>query len=142
MIRRPPRSTRTDTLLPYTTLFRSRHLRADPARRPVIVGHLLEVVPDLYHYRDHLAGGGLAFEPWAGQAPARVAGYRHVRENRTPRFPEEVIAALPAWSLRYVTRFADDIPAARPELHRPETRRDRLVPPHAGPPDPVPPPRP
>src|SRR3546814_13335461 len=25
MIRRPPRSTRTDTLFPYTTLFRSRH---------------------------------------------------------------------------------------------------------------------
>src|SRR3546814_20735961 len=25
MIRRPPRSTRTDTLLPYTTLFRSRY---------------------------------------------------------------------------------------------------------------------
>src|SRR3546814_17930754 len=25
MIRRPPRSTRTDTLLPYTTLFRSYH---------------------------------------------------------------------------------------------------------------------
>src|SRR3546814_17593982 len=38
MIRRPPRSTRTDTLFPYTTLFRSaallpgRHLR-DRARR-------------------------------------------------------------------------------------------------------------
>src|SRR3546814_7880359 len=29
MIRRPPRSTRTDTLLPYTTLFRS-HLRLQP----------------------------------------------------------------------------------------------------------------
>src|SRR3546814_15301219 len=27
MIRRPPRSTRTDTLFPYTTLFRSSHLR-------------------------------------------------------------------------------------------------------------------
>src|SRR3546814_12446314 len=25
MIRRPPRSTRTDTLFPYTTLFRSQH---------------------------------------------------------------------------------------------------------------------
>src|SRR3546814_2672767 len=25
MLRRPPRSTRTDTLFPYTTLFRSRH---------------------------------------------------------------------------------------------------------------------
>src|SRR3546814_16530750 len=27
MIRRPPRSTRTDTLFPYTTLFRSRRTR-------------------------------------------------------------------------------------------------------------------
>src|SRR3546814_11189173 len=27
MIRRPPRSTRTDTLFPYTTLFRSKWLR-------------------------------------------------------------------------------------------------------------------
>src|SRR3546814_6347563 len=50
MIRRPPRSTRTDTLFPYTTLFRSRHrarcracrtpqspapaLRAENSRRP------------------------------------------------------------------------------------------------------------
>src|SRR3546814_1355462 len=29
MIRRPPRSTRTDTLFPYTTLFRSRGLRGE-----------------------------------------------------------------------------------------------------------------
>src|SRR3546814_2126860 len=28
MIRRPPRSTRTDTLFPYTTLFRSAHRQA------------------------------------------------------------------------------------------------------------------
>src|SRR3546814_4931791 len=35
MIRRPPRSTRTDTLFPYTTLFRS--WRA----RPVPAGHAL-----------------------------------------------------------------------------------------------------
>src|SRR3546814_7176939 len=42
MIRRPPRSTRTDTLFPYTTLFRSEdrrvdsagmHLRSDPHLR-------------------------------------------------------------------------------------------------------------
>src|SRR3546814_3242380 len=33
MIRRPPRSTRTDTLLPYTTLFRSGRRHA-PARCP------------------------------------------------------------------------------------------------------------
>src|SRR3546814_3804439 len=31
MIRRPPRSTRTDTLFPYTTLFRS---EGGPGRRP------------------------------------------------------------------------------------------------------------
>src|SRR3546814_13890212 len=30
MIRRPPRSTRTDTLFPYTTLFRSPERKADP----------------------------------------------------------------------------------------------------------------
>src|SRR3546814_8511150 len=30
MLRRPPRSTRTDTLLPYTTLFRSKKINAFP----------------------------------------------------------------------------------------------------------------
>src|SRR3546814_3156057 len=33
MIRRPPRSTRTDTLFPYTTLFRSAGLPANNAAR-------------------------------------------------------------------------------------------------------------
>src|SRR3546814_6723684 len=33
MIRRPPRSTRTDTLLPYTTLFRSATCMAPPGDR-------------------------------------------------------------------------------------------------------------
>src|SRR3546814_3900102 len=33
MIRRPPRSTRTDTLFPYTTLFRSRSRRARPGEK-------------------------------------------------------------------------------------------------------------
>src|SRR3546814_12884607 len=32
MLRRPPRSTRTDTLFPYTTLFRSHFARAGPER--------------------------------------------------------------------------------------------------------------
>src|SRR3546814_17035230 len=34
MIRRPPRSTRTDTLFPYTTLFRSRRHRPGDGRGP------------------------------------------------------------------------------------------------------------
>src|SRR3546814_6876107 len=33
MIRRPPRSTRTDTLFPYTTLFRSGRLATQGGRR-------------------------------------------------------------------------------------------------------------
>src|SRR3546814_6054527 len=36
MIRRPPRSTRTDTLLPYTTLFRSRNGFQFIAKEPVL----------------------------------------------------------------------------------------------------------
>src|SRR3546814_14258225 len=41
MIRLPPRSTRTDTLFPYTTLFRS----TDPAAFPALVGasHLANI---------------------------------------------------------------------------------------------------
>src|SRR3546814_13434941 len=41
MIRRPPRSTRTDTLFPYTTLFRSSRgccsTRPSPGARPIAV---------------------------------------------------------------------------------------------------------
>src|SRR3546814_2724619 len=41
MIRRPPRSTRTDTLCPYTTLFRSRHGREEQhvsVKRALVIG--------------------------------------------------------------------------------------------------------
>src|SRR3546814_8248661 len=52
MIRRPPRSTRTDTLFPYTTLFRS---------RDGIECRLQEVIDPLEHSDDepdsHLEGG-------------------------------------------------------------------------------------
>src|SRR3546814_11830153 len=44
MIRRPPRSTRTDTLFPYTTLFRSKLFR-----RPIIAGSVTTQFPELRH---------------------------------------------------------------------------------------------
>src|SRR3546814_6904762 len=47
MIRRPPRSTRTDTLFPYTTLFRSHEIRARAPKHvggPIYQG--LRVYPD------------------------------------------------------------------------------------------------
>src|SRR3546814_3667763 len=58
MIRRPPRSTRTDTLFPYTTLFRSepsrgepRAARSDPTTRQCLAdlardGIEFEILPD------------------------------------------------------------------------------------------------
>src|SRR3546814_17039301 len=39
MIRRPPRSTRTDTLFPYTTLFRSKILEFNKDSRRILVSH-------------------------------------------------------------------------------------------------------
>src|SRR3546814_7864853 len=39
MIRRPPRSTRTDTLFPYTTLFRSRLARVQQLAEHLDAGH-------------------------------------------------------------------------------------------------------
>src|SRR3546814_13085004 len=46
MIRRPPRSTRTDTLLPYTTLFRS-----DDGQQPGV--QLVEAGDQLRAHRQH-----------------------------------------------------------------------------------------
>src|SRR3546814_19551394 len=53
MILRPPRSTRTDTLFPYTTLFRSLAMTAAPAAMAEDVTYLLPAPPSLP-----------AFGPW------------------------------------------------------------------------------
>src|SRR3546814_19687922 len=52
MIRRPPRSTRTDTLFPYTTLFRSDRIWYNPDydeeswnRHPLRMSRVLEIIP-------------------------------------------------------------------------------------------------
>src|SRR3546814_7946172 len=59
MIRRPPRSTRTDTLFPYTTLFRSPCL---PARMKAA-----SFCSDCSHL------------PWAAHTPRRSSWYRRPR---------------------------------------------------------------
>src|SRR3546814_3049370 len=45
MIRRPPRSTRTDTLFPYTTLFRSKGVRGGDASRKLSKGQDRGAIP-------------------------------------------------------------------------------------------------
>src|SRR3546814_1322191 len=49
MIRRPPRSTRTDTLFPYTTLFRSDDRTVHELRRPRVPVAALQVRFRLQH---------------------------------------------------------------------------------------------
>src|SRR3546814_19598583 len=59
MIRRPPRSTRTDTLFPYTTRFRSEKLeaqqRAEQAERKAIDDALLAVAEERKRQADEQA---------------------------------------------------------------------------------------
>src|SRR3546814_9830601 len=83
MIRRPPRSTRTDTLFPYTTLFRSPHplrrdlggLRHGPAVAEARRGHLVLAEGagrrgGARHAGALAARGGTPGEPRAGLAAA------------------------------------------------------------------------
>src|SRR3546814_4091505 len=71
MIRRPPRSTRTDTLFPYTTLFRSRFRRNALRRihgRPVGRGaasrqHRIARPAQALQGAGHPGGGGTAVGP-------------------------------------------------------------------------------
>src|SRR3546814_3709523 len=51
MIRRPPRSTRTDTLFPYTTLFRSRGIAASRQEPPTFAIVILRPLPGLAPWR-------------------------------------------------------------------------------------------
>src|SRR3546814_13465023 len=70
MIRRPPRSTRTDTLFPYTTLFRSTARMAGDARPRAL--DLAEVLEHASH--EHLSAGGGRL----GGGVGHVVGYRAV----------------------------------------------------------------
>src|SRR3546814_7752258 len=96
MIRRPPRSTRTDTLFPYTTLFRSKNntlfnrrltgpvvMFPEPESRALSrqaigsVGGLRLSGQYLFGPSDHLAWAFCFvrnFKPLAGGAPAFITG--------------------------------------------------------------------
>src|SRR3546814_2721715 len=64
MIRRPPRSTRTDTLFPYTTLFRSTCAPLPAESQPsssTCPPHVAFVPPP--HHHERLAGGPASSPP-------------------------------------------------------------------------------
>src|SRR3546814_15361516 len=70
MILRPPRSTRTDTLFPYTTLFRSLVVERQGAQRGVPARECAATSADG-------RGNRGCFRGWSGDLPAVFAGPKH-----------------------------------------------------------------
>src|SRR3546814_14787482 len=95
MIRRPPRSTRTDTLFPYTTLFRSQNLCACLSCRPFVDPLSTSPLPkDIFAYGDHVPicpcpqGPDQTLSVECFRAVLGVAGNRpgkHVSNSRSGR---------------------------------------------------------
>src|SRR3546814_11308459 len=75
MILRPPRVTRTDTLFPYTTLFRSRGPFSYP-QSPAQWRHVERALQLLF---PQLAGVGFDYR-WAGRLAITADGLPHVHE--------------------------------------------------------------
>src|SRR3546814_5315060 len=87
MIRRPPRSTRTDTLFPYTTLFRS--LMPSEAQDLVLAGALISIMLNPLIFR--LLDRWQARQDASEQAQqARDADAALAEDAATPQVPEEV----------------------------------------------------
>src|SRR3546814_15655109 len=77
MIRRPPRSTRTDTLFPYTTLFRSAGGDRRPARTAASDPRLPRACETAQHlYRQAAGDGQSRHRPRAHQLPPGGRGDR------------------------------------------------------------------
>src|SRR3546814_2108336 len=90
MIRRPPRSTRTDTLFPYTTLFRSAVAMAEdvrPFEELALGGHvpkLLEI-DEMVILAVHLAGADRPRRRRYRHAEFGVRGEQLARDRRFAR---------------------------------------------------------
>src|SRR3546814_4283129 len=81
MIRRPPRSTRTDTLFPYTTLFRSSFLFL--ARRRRLRGGAAVRVGEQHQRPHHRAAAADRHRGIPQGAQAALAGVRRRSEEHT-----------------------------------------------------------
>src|SRR3546814_2503275 len=87
MIRRPPRSTRTDTLFPYTTLFRSSFVKL-ASLKAGRDGRLVVVSDDLAWYADAAAIAPTlqaARDDWAEVAPRLAALSEDLNHEVIPR---------------------------------------------------------
>src|SRR3546814_2779184 len=102
MIRRPPRSTRTDTLFPYTTLFRSLRWACPAAARPwfrtLCALFRADTGPcNRFHRCCPSFGGGNGDQPWLDGSPTgdSIDVGRQSRLSYNPRFvPQSPVADL------------------------------------------------
>src|SRR3546814_15338306 len=95
MIRRPPRSTRTDTLLPYTTLFRSRAGDAEQHLVLLAAGHACDQFADRLRLVALGLVGGLQVIGDAALAFRRPFGavrgeIREIRVRETVRILDQI----------------------------------------------------
>src|SRR3546814_1008460 len=101
MIRRPPRSTRTDTLFPYTTLFRSIFRSISEAVReyPDLVKKWLgKVVPMHDNYFATLncavfSDGTFVYIPKGVRCPMELSTYFRINAENTGQFERTLIVA-------------------------------------------------
>src|SRR3546814_9988432 len=85
MIRRPPRSTRTDTLFPYTTLFRSIELSPDDTTR---AQHELNGIMGLIEQLQAVDTTGI--EPMAHPLAAHQGIQLRLRDDRSEEHTSEL----------------------------------------------------
>src|SRR3546814_3285616 len=89
MIRRPPRSTRTDTLFPYTTLFRSIVLHRLRRTRAVEEARAIRRAADLYGQAPRAVDAGdrhaIAFANQHYERAGRLCGPGEQRRDRGPK---------------------------------------------------------
>src|SRR3546814_12079932 len=98
MIRRPPRSTRTDTLFPYTTLFRSNVGWWDEATHEAAVGPKAEQVVRVRKVYIGIAAydpgePGLEFDEWPDQV-FRSSCFRRIAPDHSAADDAEIIALI------------------------------------------------
>src|SRR3546814_6126996 len=91
--RRPPRSTRTDTLFPYTALFRSRHpANVPPEVRLPLAGLVLEEVVD--PVAAAVGPGDQVFELGAGHSERSTSGRSEEHTSETPVTNAHIVCRL------------------------------------------------
>src|SRR3546814_5500191 len=132
MIRRPPRSTRTDTLFPYTTLFRSsRRLRRAAGDLGARLGRPVE--PGRHETGAARRHGGAVRPCVAGGPAARPRG---AAARRRRRYFHPSRLSRPPCPIPRRVRF----PCRSLPIRRRRWRRGRPPPPPPTPPAPPPPP--